>query len=263
MPKALELEILPQPDDITCGPTCLHAVYRYYGEDLPLDQVIREAPKLAGDGGTLGVLLGCHALRRGYQATLYTFNLNVFDPTWFHPLRSPEGPAGGANETLAQGAKFGRADVDLRQKLKGQMATKQDAKLHFASQAYVEFLDLGGQLLMQDLSASLLRRFLKRGVPIITGLSATYLHYCPREFGVKRDDIRGEPSGHFVVLCGYDKHQKTVRVADPYLHHPEMTSHHYEVGLDRLACAILLGVLTYDANLLIIQPAEQGETHLP
>ena len=32
---------------------------------------------------TLAVLLGCHALRRGYEATIYTFNLQVFDPTWF------------------------------------------------------------------------------------------------------------------------------------------------------------------------------------
>ena len=23
----------PQPDETTCGPTCLHAVFRYFGED--------------------------------------------------------------------------------------------------------------------------------------------------------------------------------------------------------------------------------------
>ena len=261
MPKALELEILPQPDDITCGPTCLHAVYRYYGEELSLEQVIREAPRLDGEGGTLAVLLGCDALRRGYQASIYTFNLSVFDPTWFHPLRSPEGPAGGARESLAARERAGRADVDLREKLKAQMAAKDDPKLRIAGQAYIEFIALGGQLLMQDLTASLMRRYLKRGIPIITGLSATYLHYCPREFGPKPDDIRGEPSGHFVVLCGYNKQEKTVRVADPYLHHPVMTRHYYEVGLDRLSCAILLGVLTYDANLLIIEPS--GASVLP
>jgi hypothetical protein len=38
----LELEMLPQPDDTTCGPTCLHAVYRYRGHEIPLDQVIRK-----------------------------------------------------------------------------------------------------------------------------------------------------------------------------------------------------------------------------
>ncbi len=28
-------------------------------------------------------MLGNHALRRGYHAHIYTYNLNVFDPTWF------------------------------------------------------------------------------------------------------------------------------------------------------------------------------------
>src|SRR6185369_13364802 len=72
----LRLEILPQPDDITCGPTCLHAVYRYFGDVIGLDQVIEEVPQLE-TGGTLAVLLGCHALRRGYDATIYTYNLQV------------------------------------------------------------------------------------------------------------------------------------------------------------------------------------------
>ena len=31
----LHLDILPQPDDSTCGPTYLHAVYRYWGDVLP------------------------------------------------------------------------------------------------------------------------------------------------------------------------------------------------------------------------------------
>lgn len=51
MPRQLELEILPQPDDATCGPTCLQAVYRYFGDDMPLEQVIRETPALGGGIG--------------------------------------------------------------------------------------------------------------------------------------------------------------------------------------------------------------------
>jgi len=42
---------------------------------------------------------------------------------------------------------------------------------------------------------SLLRRFLNRGTPVITGLSATYLYRAPREVAETNvdDDIRGEP----------------------------------------------------------------------
>ena len=87
MVTKLELEMLPQPDDTTCGPTCLHAVYRYYDDPVPLPQLIDEVEPLS-TGGTLAVSLACHALRRRYRATIYTYNLTLFDPTW-STRRSP------------------------------------------------------------------------------------------------------------------------------------------------------------------------------
>ena len=77
-----------------------------------------------------------------------------------------------------------------------------------------------------------------------------------REHGprLEFDDIRGVPSGHFVVLCGYDAQHREVLVADPLLSNPITGSNQYLVSIDRVICAILLGILTYDANLLIIVP---------
>lgn len=228
----LEFGILPQPDNITCGPTCLHAVYQYHGEELPLDQVIEEVPKLEA-GGTLAVLMGCHALRRGYRAHIITSNLQVFDPTWFQDGAPP-----------------------LSDRLRRQMMVKPWPKLQLASTAYLEFLALGGTISMEDLTTSLVRRYLKKSIPILTGLSATYLYRCAREFGpdCEADDLRGEPAGHFVVLCGYDKKNREVLVADPFYEHPFGPDHHYKVSAERVIRAILLGVLTYDSNLLIVQP---------
>lgn len=234
MKTQLHLEILPQPDETTCGPTGLHALYRYYGDDLPLAKVIDEVPTLPG-GGTLGVLMACHALRRGYRATVFTYELQLFDPTWF----SPGGP-------------------DIRDRLAAQMAAKDDPKLHLASRAYLEFLDLGGTLRFEDLTKTLIRGYLKRSIPIITGLCATYLYRTPREYGPgdEYDDVRGAPAGHFVVLCGYDRENRTVLVADPLQSNPVGQGQYYEVDLNRVICSILLGVTTYDANLLIIRPGE-------
>ncbi len=232
MRRPIKLEIQAQPDDTTCGPTCLHAVYRYYEDDVSLEQVISETPQLT-EGGTLAAVLSAHALRRGYQTTLYTFNLNVFDPTWF---QSPE--------------------VNLIEKLEAQQRAKNWARLQAATPGYIEHLKLGGRILFEDLTGSLIRRFLNRRVPILTGLSSTYLYAAMREFGpdCHPDDVRGAPAGHFVVLCGYDKARRKVRVADPYLANPLGEEHYYDVSLERLVCAILLGVLTYDANLLIVEP---------
>src|SRR4051812_18679514 len=159
MESRLTVEILPQPDDFTCGPTCLHAVYRYYRDEIALDQVIREVAYL-DDGGTLDVLLACHALRRGYQARIYTYNLHIFDPTWF---------AAGA--------------PPLAQRLAEQAQHKVAPKLALATEGYLEFLSLGGEVRFEDLTRALIRKYLNRGIPVLTGLSATYLHRSMREYG--------------------------------------------------------------------------------
>ncbi|MDO8946717.1 MAG: C39 family peptidase [Desulfocapsaceae bacterium] len=231
MESRFALDILSQPDDTTCGPTCLHAVYRYYGDEISLKQVVSEAHLLEG-GGTLEVLLACHALRRGYRATIYTYNLQVFDPIWFENL-----------------------DINLSAKLKQQIKVKNSKRLKVATKAYLEFLALGGKLRFKDLTTALLRKYLKQDKPILCGLSSTYLYHCAREFGptLESDDIRGVPTGHFVILCGYDLHNRHVFVADP-LKHPSGKGQLYEVDIDRLVGSILLGILTYDANLLIIEP---------
>ena len=54
--RLLSFEIQRQPDDETCGPTCLHAIYRYFNDPVPFEQVLTEVQALEL-GGTLGVIL--------------------------------------------------------------------------------------------------------------------------------------------------------------------------------------------------------------
>ena len=232
MESQLQLEILPQPDETTCGPTCLQAVYRYYGDEIPLETVIAESGKLE-EGGTLAVLLGCDALRRGYRATIYTYNLQVFDPTWFGPEA--------------------RDTIDLGERLRAQDEAKRLPKLHVATEAYLEFLERGGRLYFEDLTPSLIRKYLRRGTPILSGLSATFLYRSARERSDNElDDVGGEPVGHFVLLSGYHPDSRQVLIADPLLPNPMADGQRYLVDIDRVVGAILLGVVTYDANLLIV-----------
>jgi hypothetical protein len=46
-------------------------------------------------------------------------------------------------------------------------------------------------------------------------------------------------------------------VADPLNDNPGFGSHYYAVDVERLISAIMLGVVTYDANLLMIQPGRK------
>jgi len=236
MDTRLRIRMLPQPDETTCGPTCLHAIYGYYGEKLELRAVIGRTRRL-DHGGTLAALLGCHALRRGYGAALYTYNLQVFDPTWFDP-----------------------GVPDLAEKLREQYRKKKRKRLRTATRAFIDFLKLGGSIRFEDLTGALIRSTLDRGRPVLAGLSATYLYGTPREHGrsSEYDDVRGRPSGHFVVLCGYAKSARTVLVADPLFPNPRFETQVYEIGMDRLINAILLGILTYDGNLLVIEPRKKA-----
>ncbi|HEU4617999.1 MAG TPA: C39 family peptidase [Gammaproteobacteria bacterium] len=207
-------------------------MYRYYGEEVSLHDVIAELPMLEA-GGTLDVFLANHALARGYRVTLYTYNLKLFDPTWFSLERT-----------------------QIREKLREQAKLKHDPKLRLASRGYDEFLANGGRLELKDLEPSLLRRYLKHGIPLITGLSATYLYRSIRDVPETNqdDDVRGEPVGHFVVLTGYKRGTREVLVADPYKSNPLSSTRYYAVKIHRLIGAILLGIMTYDANLLVIEP---------
>lgn len=228
----LRVPIKKQPDETTCGPTCLHTIYQFYGDSIELNSTIKEIFPLES-GGTLGALLAIHALNRGYMATIYSYNLQVFDPTWFE----------------------GDSDF-LIERLEKQMEFKKDQKLQTVANAYLEFLRLGGQIKFEDLRASVIRKYLKREQPLIVGLSATYLYKSSREFGpnLDYDDLRGEPAGHFVVLHGYDSKTREVYIADPIIKNPLEQGQLYKMNIDRVMNAILLGTVTYDANLIIIKP---------
>lgn len=230
----LPVEIMAQPDELTCGPTCLHAIYRYWGENEALPEVIARTQRFE-HSGTFAVFLACDALKKGYHATIYTYNLMVFDPTWFT-----------------------RPDVDIAQCLMAQRKHKSDARLQHATEGYLEFLRLGGRLRFVDLSRYLIRGILRRKMPILTGLSSTYLYRTAREFGPDdvADDIQGLPAGHFVVIAGYDRPGRKFLIADPYGTNP-YSPNTYWVNVDRVVGAVLLGIVTHDANLLVICPPQK------
>ena len=132
-------------------------------------------------------------------------------------------------------------------------------KLKVASQAYIKFLEAGGEVRNIELDESLIKNYLKQSIPIVTGLSATYLYGTAREipqFDIY-DSIKGEPAGHFVVITGYDEDKNCVHITDPNEPNPIGQGKVYSVSFARLINSIMLGIVTYDANLLIIEPKEK------
>lgn len=233
----INFEIHRQPDDSTCGPTCLQALYRFFGLSFDVQKVVSRV-KSFEDGGTLGVFLAIDALEHDFDATIYNYNLALFDPTW-NGLSSPE----------------------IAAKLRLQQKQKKGKKLHIASDAYCEYLEKGGRLCFDALTPELLTELLKDNLPVITGLSCTYLYNTSRERAVSKskvvaDDTGGFAAGHFVVLLSSDG--RDVTIADPYHPNPLSESDIYSVDSHRVILSIMLGVLTYDANLIVIRNKSKG-----
>ncbi len=234
--SSLNVERFLQPDETTCGPTCLRKVYAFFGLHDKLEDII-DALERNEDGGTLAVYLGMVALRRGLHARIYSYDLRIFDPTW--------------------------ASLDshgLKNKILDRYPHLTDEKRRRAAAAYVQFLEMGGELAFDELRHTLFRNIIDRGHPVLAGLSATYLYRQPRErwdVTTNRhvdDDIAGEPTGHFVVISGYANWGRRVTVVDPFEHAPVDATGLIQVDTDRLINAILLGDVTYDAVLLEVWP---------
>jgi hypothetical protein len=228
----LPVVIERQPDYTTCGPTALHAIYRYYGDPIDLQTVIRETQKLPG-GGTLGVHLSVHALQRGYDVTTWLCSVRHMDPTWF------------------------QKPTDILAKLKARAAAKgheSDSRYGPAMKSVQLYAELGGRLVWGDLSPDLLGKTLAQGTPLLTGTNGTYLYQCMRETEKGPDDVHGDAFGHFVVLCGYRDGDQSVAIADPLLDNPAHGTKYYRATIWRLLGAIFLGVTSDDGNLMLIRP---------
>ncbi|MBV9773772.1 MAG: C39 family peptidase [Gemmatimonadetes bacterium] len=234
-----------QPDDVTCGPTCLRKVYHYYGLEAELAEVAGEIDR-NDDGGTLAVYLGIAALRRGFRARIYSYDLRIFDPSWF------EIPMG-----------------ELAEKIHRRIPFLTRSKTIAAARAYLDFVERGGEMCFDELTPGLLKSILDRDHPVLAGLSATYLYRMTRERQLDDldvlvdDDVGGSPTGHFVVIAGYEQWGRRFSLRDPSAHVPLSDDGRQVVEAHRLINAILLGDLTYDAVLLEIWPTktenEEGE----
>ncbi len=225
----LPVDVEQQPDDESCGITCLQAIFRYYRHDVGLDQ-LREEVEHWQSGGTVSVNLARNAIDHGFDATVYSYNIQIFDPTWRHlPV------------------------VDLVEKLKRRQRRIRSKKQKKVIGFYLDFLRKGGTIRFDDLDEDLFSRLFMARTPIIVGLSATYLYQSIRETpDCDEDDVIGNPVGHFVVVAGWDAASRTVLVQDPLQRNPISATGTYTLPFTKFSNAVMLGALTYDENMLVI-----------
>lgn len=230
--------MLQQLSPTACGPTVLHAVYKHHLKESPplLGDVCHVVPELA-TGGTLDALLGIDALRREFNAELYSWGNQVYGPTWFDQRGQPK-------------TDFAER---LRRRCEAQAKGSKAAQVH---QAHREFVSAGGLVVQRQFSAPLLRELLCRG-PIIASVSGTHLNGDSREVAstpgqFETDDILGMPYGHFVLIHGLSSNGQWVHVLDP---DHGRDSRDRKLGLSHFHSSLMLGVQTNDGSLLSIFPS--------
>jgi hypothetical protein len=224
-----EVRVSKQPDDESCGITCLQAIYHHYGVEATLEQ-LKERIEHWQTGGTVSVNLARNALSMGFAAEIYTYNVKIFDPTW--KALSPR-----------------ELEKKLRLRQRKIRSKKQKKVIGF----YLDFLRKGGSLRFDDLDEDLFDRLFADRKPVICGLSATYLYQGMRETADNQEnDIVGQPVGHFVVVSAWDRAARIVTISDPLRKNPFSETGIYRLPFTRFSNAVMLGILTYDENLLVI-----------
>lgn len=230
----LDIDMPDQPDDSSCGPTSLYSVYKFFGLDVTLETVIKELDGYDPAIGSYDAILGIDALKRGFDAIITPFNLNVFDWSWF-----------GLNMDA------------LRIKLDRLASVGLSETVRKLASLYVEFIDRGGRIVFQynPEQAFFTANYYTGVVPLICGLSSTWIHQSKRENPDTGEyDEYGRMMGHYVVLGGWEWGLNPVRttVYDPYGSRTLFRSNKYILEYDQLLTAMMLGTNTHEGNLLRI-----------
>jgi hypothetical protein len=165
-----------------CGPTSLQQILRYYGIDNGMEEILRSVKMFSF--GTPTVYLAMGAKKMGLDVKIVTLDVDYVDPSW----------KGITGDVIAG---------KLRERLK---LVNLDENIRLRTEGLAEALESGVELEIEAPSKEILINNIKKGVPPIITVSYNILHGRMRKTSAgNRDDVKGFPDGHFVVVNGYDE----------------------------------------------------------
>jgi len=178
----LKVPYIPQRKG-TCGSSSLQQVLAYYGVKLGLDEILKDIKKYKY--GTFMPYLGLYAKRLGFMPKIVTYDVKVFDPTWF-------------------GLLVGQIIKKLETR-----SREMDVPHVYRSEckAFVRYLKAGGAIEFDFIKKGRIIKELERKRPVIVDVCSTILHRKERKNRVKDkySDTSGEPMYHAVVVSGHEK----------------------------------------------------------
>jgi len=181
----------------SCGHSSLLQVLAYYGTNLELKEVVKEISNCEVDELKLGASeceLGMFAIKRGFKSTVVSLDVRRFDATWFEL----------SSEEL-------KKKLELRSEFLHKLSPE-DIKegqgtqyLDNVTKYYSEYLEKEGKVKFLPISKELIKKYIDNKIPVIALVSSQLYFKKARKYNGEFDDIKGKPTGHWIVVSGYDE----------------------------------------------------------
>lgn len=224
--------ITEQTTDYNCGPTVLSAVLNHFNIAVSPDEISNNLRYFTEEHGTFITCLGMYALEKNLDATIYTYDLDVFDLTWNN----------GTDELL----------YHLNKMLL--KCNTEDEMKRLAIQYYIEFLKNGGHIeICPDFNFTFNNIFSKERA-VIAGVSSQILYRGSRINDNGDYDIYGKQEGHFIIAepAVNASYMGIVDISDPYGLKSKYGKLNYSITFDTFVQAVLQSTHTHDGAWLEI-----------
>ncbi|MBT3984899.1 hypothetical protein HOD38_03165 [archaeon] len=189
----------------SCGHSSLLQVLAYYGTKLELKEVVNEISSCEVDDLKLGASeceLGLFAMKRDFKSTVISLDVRRFDATWFDLSK----------EEL-------KKKLELRSKFLHNLSPEDFKEgqgtqyLDNVTKYYSEYFEKDGKVKFLPISKELIKKYIDKKIPVIALVSSQLYFKKARKYNGKFDDIKGKPTGHWIVVSGYT--DKNFIITDP------------------------------------------------
>jgi hypothetical protein len=166
-----------------CSPTAYCMVMQYFGDDIVPEQFLDAVGGIknvtaTGVPGTINTENAFFARRRGFKVDCFTYNMRLLSPLMIglkgEQLRDCISENDGVERLIAE--------------------SSADESIYFS---YVNLLDEGANLFVQRPRIDVVKKYLKKSIPVILNVNTASFYECNYNIEV----------GHSIVAIGYEGKQ--------------------------------------------------------
>lgn len=191
-PRSYQVAHQYQQNPTSCSQTALSILLSHYGIQKTQDEILQSVPQVkdetSKDRGSINQQLAAWCVSLGFKVSFYTFDCQVIDQSW----------AGLAKQDIIARLQAGMNGYEIPSL--GKLWS------NAYRQAYIDYLETGGDLYIEPaVTSKLLYHLLEYG-PILPCVSFSTLYATGRTNEQSEpDDVNGKAWNHSIVIHGVDE----------------------------------------------------------